>query len=102
MTTLVFPGQGSQYLGMAKDFYNSYKSAKDVFEKVEESTKIKVKDIIFNNPENLLNITKYTQICIFTASMAIFEVFSNLLIFLDPPLGLFRKLCEKDVRSLLH
>lgn len=77
MTTLVFPGQGSQYIGMAKDFYNNYNSAKNVFDKVEESTKMKVKDIIFNNPENMLNYTEYTQICIFTASMAIFEVFKE-------------------------
>ena len=78
MTTLVFPGQGSQYLGMAKDFYNNFNIAKSVFDKIEDCTKIKIKEIIFNNDENLLDITKYTQICIFTASMAIFEVFKDI------------------------
>ena len=78
MTTLVFPGQGSQYVGMAKDFYDNFQSAKDVFELVEDNTNMKIKEIIFENPNNLLNITKYTQICIYTASMAIFEVFNEI------------------------
>ena len=77
MTTLVFPGQGSQYLGMAKDFYENFEEARNVFELVEDCTHIKVKDIIFTNSSNFLNITKYTQICIFTASMAIFRVFKK-------------------------
>ena len=77
MTTLVFPGQGSQYLGMAKDFYENYTKAKDIFDLIEDTTEIKVKEIIFENKHNLLDITKYTQICIFTASMAIFEVFKD-------------------------
>ena len=78
MITLVFPGQGSQYVGMAKDFYDNFQSAKDVFELVEDNTNMKIKEIIFENPNNLLNITKYTQICIYTASMAIFEVFNEI------------------------
>ena len=46
MTTLVFPGQGSQYIGMAKDFYDNFKEARNVFEIIEDSTKINIKDII--------------------------------------------------------
>tara|TARA_Y100000590_G_C15700635_1_gene1006642 strand:+ start:57 stop:989 length:933 start_codon:yes stop_codon:yes gene_type:complete len=79
MTTIVFPGQGSQYVGMARDFYENFSSAKEVFDIVEDSTKIRVKQIIFENNENLLDITKYTQICIYTASMAIFNVFKELI-----------------------
>ena len=77
MIAIVFPGQGSQYLGMARDFYDNFEAAKNVFKTVEECTKIKIKEIIFNNSDNLLDITEYTQICIFTASMAIFEVFKE-------------------------
>ena len=79
MTTLVFPGQGSQYIGMAKDFYDNFKVARNVFEIIEDSTKINIKDIIFENHDNLLDITKYTQICVYASSMAIFQVFSDLL-----------------------
>ena len=45
MTTLVFPGQGSQYLKMTKDFYDNFQTAKNIFELVEDCTKIKVKEI---------------------------------------------------------
>ena len=67
MTTLVFPGQGSQFIGMSKDFYESFSSARSIFYKVEEATNINIRDIIFENTDNLLDITKYTQICIFCA-----------------------------------
>ena len=65
MTTLIFPGQGSQFQGMSKDFYESFSSARAIFNKVEETTNINVRDIIFENTDNLLDITKYTQLSIF-------------------------------------
>ena len=77
MTTIIFPGQGSQFVGMARDFYENFAVAKDVFENVEDTTKIRIKDIIFTNEDNLLNITQYTQLSIFTVSIAIFEVFKH-------------------------
>ena len=46
MTTLVFPGQGSQYIGMAKDFYDEYAEVRQIFEEIEDSSQIKIKDII--------------------------------------------------------
>ena len=78
MTTLVFPGQGSQFIGMSKDFYENFNSAREIFKKVEDATYINIKGIIFENKDNMLDITKYTQLSIFTASMAIFEVFKEL------------------------
>ena len=74
MTSIVFPGQGSQYLNMSKDFYNNYPIAKEVFEIIEDYSKINIKKIIFENNDNLLNQTKYTQISIFCASISIFKV----------------------------
>ena len=74
MTTLVFPGQGSQFVGMTKDFYEKYPYVREIFEIVEDSSKINIKDIIFNNTSNLLDITQYTQLAIFTSSMCIYRV----------------------------
>tara|TARA_Y100000590_G_C15648368_1_gene987810 strand:- start:547 stop:1470 length:924 start_codon:yes stop_codon:yes gene_type:complete len=79
MTTLVFPGQGSQFVGMSKDFYDEFDIAKDVFHIIENSTEIKIKEIIFQNTDNLLDITQYTQVSIFCASMAIYKVFNSLI-----------------------
>jgi len=74
MTAILFPGQGSQYIGMSEDFYINFLNSKLVFEEVEDSTSIDVKKIIFNDSLNQLNLTNYTQLCIFTASYSIFRV----------------------------
>ena len=74
MTALVFPGQGSQFVGMAKDFHDEFTIARNTFETIENSVNINLRDIIFNNRSELLNITKYTQLAIFSSSMSIFNV----------------------------
>ncbi len=77
MTSVIFPGQGSQYVGMVKDFNDNFKQAQLAFEEIEEYSHINLRDIIFNDKENKLNITKYTQICIFASSYAIFKTYIN-------------------------
>ena len=77
MTSIVFPGQGSQSIGMAKDFYDNFKSAKLIFEEIEDYTKIDIKNIIFNQNDNRLNLTQYTQISIFAASFIIFKTYCS-------------------------
>ena len=74
MSVIVFPGQGSQFLEMSKDFYDNFDTARDVFNLVSDTTNIDVKNIIFKNPSNLLNQTQYTQLAIFCASISIFKV----------------------------
>ena len=55
MTSVIFPGQGSQFPGMARDFYDNFREFKDVFFEIEDSTKINLDKIIFDeNPELLL------------------------------------------------
>ena len=54
MTSTVFPGQGSQTVGMVRDFYNNFKKAKLLFEEIEDYTKIDLKDIIFENVNDKL------------------------------------------------
>lgn len=70
----LFPGQGAQALGMGRDLYEKYDCYKEVYNKVKMLTNIDVADITFNNPDNMINQTKYTQICILTMSLGILEI----------------------------
>ena len=74
MTAFVFPGQGSQFVGMSKDFFDNFKVARDIFELISDTTKINIKTIVFDNNSNLLDQTRYTQLSIFCTSISIFEV----------------------------
>ena len=77
MTSIVFPGQGSQFLYMAKDFHDNFKIAKQIYEEIEDYTKINLRKIIFENIDNKLDLTQFTQICIFASSSVIFKVYIN-------------------------
>jgi [acyl-carrier-protein] S-malonyltransferase len=76
-TALLFPGQGSQYIGMGKDLYDNYPKAKEIIDLAGGE----LKKIIFEGPEESLKLTKYTQPAIFTVSAAAFEVFKSLIDF---------------------
>ncbi len=77
MTSIVFPGQGSQFLCMAKDFHDNFKRAKQIYEEIEDYTKIDLRKIIFENIDNKLDLTQFTQICIFASSYVIFKIYIN-------------------------
>ena len=70
----LFPGQGAQSVGMGKDIYEKYDSARKVYDKVKELTGVDIAKISFEGPEEELNQTKYTQLAILTMSLAILEV----------------------------
>lgn len=70
----LFPGQGSQSVGMGKDIYEEYDVAKNVYNKVKELTGIDIAKISFEGPEEILNETKHTQLAILTQSLAILEI----------------------------
>ena len=74
MTVIVFPGQGSQFVEMGKDFYDSFQEVKETFNIISDVSKIDIKDIVFNNTSDLLNQTQFTQISIFTVSISLFQV----------------------------
>lgn len=70
----LFPGQGSQFVGMGKDIYENYESAKKVYNKVKEITGVNIANISFEGPEEILNETKNTQLAILTMSLSILEI----------------------------
>lgn len=70
----LFPGQGSQNVGMGKDIYEKYEEARKIYNKVEELTGINIAKISFEGPEEKLNETKYTQLAILTHSLAILSI----------------------------
>ena len=73
MTAIVFPGQGSQYLGMSMDFNENFDVARRVFQEIEDYSHINIRKIILENTSDNLNQTNFTQITIFAASMAIYK-----------------------------
>lgn len=73
----LFPGQGSQSVGMGKDIYEEYEQAREIYNKVQEITEINVAQISFEGPEEILNQTKYTQLAILTESLAILEILNK-------------------------
>lgn len=74
----LFPGQGSQYPGMAKDFYENMPLARQTFEEANDLLHYKLSSIILNGPADLLTETKNSQTGIYVVSTAILRVLSHL------------------------
>ena len=74
MFSVVFPGQGSQTIGMGKDFFKSFNLVKDLFKKADESLGISLSKIILEGPKDELDLTINTQPAIFLISYSIFQV----------------------------
>lgn len=73
----LFPGQGSQYIGMGKDLYNNLTECKEVFDQANESIKFNLSDLIFEGPKEELDRTEYTQPAIVTTSIAAYKALSK-------------------------
>lgn len=70
----IFPGQGSQYVGMGRSLFDNFKVAKEVFEEADDALAMKLSSLCFNGPEADLKLTYNTQPAILTASIAALRV----------------------------
>ena len=77
MRAILFPGQGSQYVGMGLDFYKKFDSAKKIFQTVDKTLGFSLSTIILNGPDSELKLTQNTQPAIMTAGVCIFNVLNQ-------------------------
>jgi [acyl-carrier-protein] S-malonyltransferase len=77
-TAYVFPGQGSQFVGMGLEFYQTSRAAKDVFDQVDDILSMPLTDMIFNGPEEDLKKTAYSQPAIMATSLACYKALEEL------------------------
>ena len=77
MNALLFPGQGSQIVGMGSEFYENFDIVKTIFKEADEKLNYSISKIILEGPENELQLTQNTQPAILTVSYSIFKVFKE-------------------------
>ncbi len=72
--SFIFPGQGSQFIGMGKDLAESFVEARDVFQEIDESLSQNLSKIMFEGPEDQLNLTENTQPALMAVSVAVIKI----------------------------
>ena len=74
MFSVIFPGQGSQSIGMGKEFHEKYDLVKDLFSRANKALGFDITRIILEGPDEKINLTENTQPAIFIVSFAIYSV----------------------------
>ena len=77
MKALIFPGQGSQSVGMGHQLYKNFNLVKKVFQEADEKLNFSISKIILEGPEEDLKLTKNTQPAILTISYSIFKLITE-------------------------
>ena len=107
MFSLVFPGQGSQTIGMGKDFFENYDLVRNLFNQADDALGINLSKIILEGPKDELDLTINTQPAIFLISYSIFQVMKkefkidldNAKYFAGHSLGEYSALCAAEYLS---
>jgi [acyl-carrier-protein] S-malonyltransferase len=73
-TAFIFPGQGSQYVGMGKEFFENFREARDVFQEADDVLHLPISSLCFEGPEEALKLTENTQPAVLTMSIAALRV----------------------------
>ncbi|MDB4193134.1 ACP S-malonyltransferase [Candidatus Pelagibacter sp.] len=74
MFSVIFPGQGSQLVGMGKDFYDKYSLVQDLFKEADDTLGFSLSNLILNGPKEDIDLTENTQPAIFLISYSIFKL----------------------------
>ena len=77
MFSVIFPGQGSQLVGMGKDFFEKYDIVKNLFKEADDVLRLNLSKIILDGPKEELDLTCNTQPAIFLISFSIFKVITK-------------------------
>ncbi len=77
MSALLFPGQGSQVVGMGYEIFKDFEIVKNIFKQADEKLKYPISKLILDGPEDQLQLTKNTQPAILTVSYSIFKVLKD-------------------------
>ncbi len=83
-TAYVFPGQGAQFVGMAKEAFDASQAARDAFAEASEAIGVDVAQLCFEGPEDALKLTANTQPAVVTASVAIYRAWRDAVDVADP------------------
>jgi len=73
-TAFIFPGQGSQYVGMGKEFFENFREAREVFQEADDVLHLPISSLCFQGPEEALKLTENTQPAVLTTSIAALRV----------------------------
>ena len=76
-TAFIFPGQGSQHIGMGKEFHDHFPVARQVFEEADDALHFSISSLCFNGPADALKLTENTQPAILTTSVAALRVLQS-------------------------